>query len=200
MICSVAEIAMSDLVEKYRDGEKFMALCRQCRNYGANWACPPLSFDVEEFLERYTYAYILGVKIVHDEKALTNADSHERAMEYSARVFRSANARLLEILHGLEKKFPGSIGLSAGQCGLCGTCARTSGTPCRFPEKMRHSFEVLGFDISRVAEALLGMTLVWMRKDDPRETFLPPYQVLVNALFTSRPDGAILDEVRSLVA
>ena len=98
-----------------------------------------------------------------------------------------ADARLLE----LERKYPGSRAFYAGTCHLCpeGTCARSEGRPCRYPDRIRPSLESLGFDIGKTASELLGIELKW---SEPGSSGLPEYFTLVSGFFSSRPanDGS----------
>jgi predicted metal-binding protein len=177
---------MKDLIASYRFADRVMSYCAACPVFGRNWSCPPFSFDVGEFLGRFDFAYIFGVKMVHGESTLAAHNTAQSALKYSMSLMDSVSLKLLDILHGLERKHRGSRGASGGNCKICRTCARIDSLPCRFPERMRNSIESLGFDVSMITKELLGLELVWMTDR------LPPYQVLVNALFTvGRHDGII---------
>ena len=45
------KIPMEELKENYCDRDKFEKFCKECRNYGSTWSCPPYDFSVEEYLE-----------------------------------------------------------------------------------------------------------------------------------------------------
>ncbi|MDR1515903.1 MAG: DUF2284 domain-containing protein [Synergistaceae bacterium] len=180
------EIAMKDLTASYRFADRVMSYCAACPIFGKNWSCPPFGFDVDELLGRFDFAYILGVKMIHGEKTRAAYNTSKSALKYSVWLMDNVNLKLLDILHDLERKYPGSRGASGGSCKICKTCARIDSLPCRFPGKMRNSIESLGFDVSMISKDLLGLELVWMKDG------LPPYQVLVNALFTSGRCGGII--------
>jgi predicted metal-binding protein len=169
---------MRELIASFRFADRVMSYCAACPIFGRNWSCPPFDFDVDEFLARYDYAYIFGVKMIHGEKTREAYNTQKSSLKYSVWLMDNVNLKLLDILHGLERKYPGSRGASGGSCKICKSCARIDSLPCRFPEKMRNSIESLGFDVSMISKELLGLELVWMKDG------LPPYQVLVNALFT----------------
>ena len=77
-----------------------------------------------------------------------------------------------------EKKYPGSISLSAGSCSRCkGGCTRPQGKPCRFPDEIRYSIESLGGNVGMTIEKLMGLELEWME-----EGKLPSHFILVNGL------------------
>jgi predicted metal-binding protein len=177
---------MRELITRFRFEKKVMDLCAACPIYGKNWSCPPFYFDVNEFLSRFNYGYLFGVKMIHDEETRTLMNTPEMSLKYSVWLMESVNLRMLDILHELERKYPGSRGASGGSCRLCPSCARKEDKPCRFPDRMRNSIESLGFDVSMITEELLGLKLVWMKDA------LPPYQILVNALFTKERHDEII--------
>jgi predicted metal-binding protein len=179
---------MRELISRFRFADQVMGFCKACPIYGLNWSCPPFNFDVDEFLRQFNYAYLFGVKMIHDEATVASMNTEEKAVKYAMWLMGKVNLKLLEILHDLERQYPGSRGASGGECKICPSCARREGAPCRFPEKMRNSIESLGFNVSMIAEELLGLKLLWFKGS------LPPYQVLVNALFTKeRHDEIIFD-------
>lgn len=173
------EIAMRDLIYYYRFADRVMSYCSACPIFGKNWSCPPFDFDVGELLGRFDFAYIFGVKMIHDEKTRAACNTQKSALKYSVWLMDNVNLKLLDILHDLERKYPGSRGASGGSCKICPKCARIDSLSCRFPERMRNSIESLGFDVSMISKDLLGLELIWMKDG------LPAYQVLVNALFTT---------------
>jgi predicted metal-binding protein len=181
-------IGMPEFITRFRFAKRVTAYCQACPAYGKNWSCPPFGFDADELLARYNHVYLFGVKMAHDDKTRASADSPEKALMYSVRLMDNVNQKLLNILHSLESRYPGSRGASAGSCKICETCARTLEQPCRFPEKMRNSVESLGFDVSMISKELLGIELVWLKDS------LPPYQVLVNALFTRERRDDIIEQ------
>lgn len=186
----VCLVGMDELVDRYRFERKFMALCRECGNYGTNWACPPFDFDAAEYLGRYCYAYLFALKWTHDTKTIAENDTVEKATAYSRTLFRNGKEKMLTLLYRLEAGCPGSAGMSAGGCSLCARCSRFDKRTCLHPEKVRHSPESLGFDLAGIAKDFLGIEMLW------GNTGLPEYQVLVNALFTTETHDGIEQEIR----
>jgi predicted metal-binding protein len=176
---------MEELTGKYRFERKFMALCEECHNYGANWACPPFGFDTGEYAGRYSHAYLVIVKWTHSAKTIAANDTIEKSASYSHALFRDGKAKMLTLLRRLENEWPGSAAVSAGGCVLCAECDRARKAPCPRPDEIRHSLESLGFDIAALAKDFFGVEILWGKGS------LPEYQVLLNALFTKgNRDGA----------
>ncbi|MDR1885370.1 MAG: DUF2284 domain-containing protein [Synergistaceae bacterium] len=188
---AAAGAEIGEMSSRYRSAEKFMALCRDCPSYGRNWACPPFDLDVGDYLKKFDYAYVFGVKIVHPAEAVREAVTYEKFMEYSAGVFRGVKGVLSELLRALEEKFPGGAGASAGCCDSCSLCARGGGRPCRHPDRPRRSLESLGFDVGAISEDMLGTRLLWTKDA------LPEYQMFVNGFFAAREDDAIMNAIMS---
>jgi predicted metal-binding protein len=185
---------MEELVDKYRFGRRFMALCEECRNYGADWACPPFDFDPGEYAGRYSHAYVVVVKWTHGAETLAANDTAEKSASYSRELFRDGKARMLTLLRRLESEWPGSTAVSAGGCGLCAECSRVRKEPCPHPDRIRHSLESLGFDLTAIAKDFFGIEILW------GNGALPRYQVLLNALFTKGSRDGVEHKIREYAA
>jgi predicted metal-binding protein len=179
-------IGMRELITGFRFADRVMSYCADCPIYGKNWSCPPFDFDVEELLGRFNWVYLFGIKMIHGEETRRRVSAPQDALDYSMRLMHDVNLKMLDVLHDLERKYPLSRGASGGSCRICRVCARVDSLPCRFPDRMRNSVESLGFDVSMITERLLGLKLVWLKDA------LPPYQVLVNALFTAERHDDII--------
>lgn len=183
---TTATIPAGEYVDRYRDAEKFIGFCKACSRYDNCWACPPHGFDADAYLSGYSTALIVGTRIVPTPSAragcATPEQSRETGRQMIAEVRRTLDTRLLE----LERKYPRSRAFYAGTCHLCpeGTCTRTEGRPCRYPDRIRPSLESLGFDIGKTASELLGIELQW---NEPGSAGLPEYFTLVSGFFTNRP-------------
>ncbi len=176
-------LPMSDFIRKYQDQEKFMAYCRECPNYNTLWSCPPLSFDANELLKGFNYIQLVAVKVIYDEKTIRSADTPEKVKEITTNSLREVRTRLAESMLSLEQEFPGSISLSSGGCQLCEHCKRLDNLPCCLPEKMRHSLDSFGFDLTAITAELLQIELKWPKNG------LPEYYTLIHALLTKEPIG-----------
>lgn len=171
-----ADISVGDYIERFRDPERFIEMCKQCRNYGRSWGCPPFDFDEEAYLRRYRLAHLMATKIIPLEERIPIDRSQELILPERRRI----EADLLE----LERRYDGRAFAYVGKCLYCRgcDCARIIGRPCRHPDKVRPSLEAFGFDIGRTLEELFGIELHW-----GRDGFLPDYLVLVSAFFHNSP-------------
>ncbi|MDR3354176.1 MAG: DUF2284 domain-containing protein [Synergistaceae bacterium] len=188
---SAACCGMENMPRHYRSEDLFMALCRECSNYGANWACPPFGFNVSELLKKFGCLYVFGAKVVNPEKAVRTSGTYEKSVAYTGRIFKEVKSALSGLLLTLEERYPGGLGLSAGRCDVCPACARIDGSPCRFPGRCRHSLESLGFDVAAISENMLGTRLLWIKDA------LPEYQMFVNGFLAEREDDEIMKSIES---
>ena len=84
-----------------------------------------------------------------------------------------------EEMRHLEGQVPGSVALSSGGCNMCKECSRKEGKPCRMSEKMRHSLDAFGFDLSAITKEMLGIEILWCRDR------LLEYFTLIHGLMTA---------------
>ncbi len=173
-----AEIDVRTYMSEYRDAPYFLELCKQCRNYGNLWACPPLEFDVEARLGQFENVLIVayrcpmpdGNHLVSEAKDLLRADKEK------------LENRLLK----LEKEVGGLACGFSGECTRCRKCARMQGVKCLRPEQVRPAIEAYGFDVGKTVNELLPIGLEWAENG-----MLPKALTLVGALFHNRPQGSI---------
>jgi predicted metal-binding protein len=183
-----AEIALDDFVARYRSAEKFMALCRQCPNYNRNWACPPFDRSAEDFLKPGDVVYLLGLKVVHRAPS-PPLDSYQKALAYVQKIFKTVKNITETTLGEIEADYPAAAAVSAGGCVFCPKCARIDDEPCRYPDKPRRSLEALGFDITKIAEEMLKIKLLWIKDK------LPEYNTFINAIFYSHLNNSLLLDI-----
>ena len=74
------ELAMNEYMNCFVNTEVFMNKCRQCRNYGQNWGCPPFDLDTEEWLGQFR-----KITIVCDKIDLSG-ETHESVTSFSGRI------------------------------------------------------------------------------------------------------------------
>ena len=171
-------IAMAEYMAGNRDVRYFIELCKQCRNYGNSWLCPPFEFDVDDRLKRWNTAMIVLFRFERPKEADTP--------ESVKALFREHRIEMEKRLLELERKYGGlAVGLS-GECPLCDECARMKGAKCVHPDKSRPSLESFGFDIGKTMEALFGVQIEWAK-----EGKLPQIFSLVGALFHNQSPGTI---------
>ena len=128
----------------------FREMCRSntCGVYGKCYMCPPDVGDIDELMarvRRYDYALVYqtvsGLEDSFDFEGMTEAKRKSYPLAQSMRkIF--ADLGISEVLH-----------LGAGGCGVCDTCAKRTGEPCRFPEKAMPSLEAYGVNVSELAKS-----------------------------------------------
>lgn len=171
---------IEELKNNFWDIEKFEGFCKQCRNYGKLWSCPPYNFSIEEYVDRYKYVYIVGVKIVFDEDTLSSINTKEKISNYTTETLHFMKNKIMNEMLKLEKLYPNSTSLSAGGCNLCENCSKLKNVQCIHPDLMRYSLESLGFDVGGVSSKLLNFELKWAT-----ETRLPDYFSLIAGIMTN---------------
>jgi len=169
------ELPVKELKKRFRDAERFVQFCRECPNFGRSWACPPFNFNEDEYLSQWDSALLVATKIV-PAAGMHGAEAGRLLRE----VRRTVDARLLD----LERTTGGRAFSYAGSCDHCSEdgCNRECRQPCRHPELVRPSLEAFGFDIGAILSDLFGIRLLW-----PQGDAMPPYLMLVTALFHNRP-------------
>lgn len=159
---------------KYRDIEKFEALCKGCPSYMKNWACPPVPPSVGEAFKK-DKANIVAVRLVFDEcdfEAYKNDKSFLKSCVL--RVRRAADPVLKDSESGEGRAF------LPGTCTICESCARIESKDCIHPESMRYNIDALGMDLGAVLKEEMGIELNWAGKE------LPPCICLICAVFAEK--------------
>ena len=169
---------LSEFIRRYQHRDKFLAFCKDCKNFNTRWSCPPLAIDVDRFLQNYNYIYVIGVQIIYDADTIQRADTSEKIKHVTTQSLQDVKTRLSDALLALEKQIPGSISLASGGCSVCQRCRRCDQLPCRYPEKMRYSLDSFGFDLTALTSDALQIELKWAQNS------LPAYYTLVHALLT----------------
>lgn len=175
-------INMEEYINSYFDMKKFHELCSKCDKYGTLWSCPPYNFNVDDYINKYKYAYIICTKILLDESLIRETKKDE-VINCTYRIINDVRKKLDKELLKLEKRYPDSISLFAGSCISCNTCTRLNASSCIKPDLMRYSLESLGFDVAKTASELLKTEIKWAKDS------LPEYFTLVSAFFTNKRDG-----------
>lgn len=168
------EISMEEMINKYLDRDRFLELCKKCTNYGKLWSCPPYSFNLDDYLDEYKYAYVIGTRMIFSEDTIIANNTPEKINSFTKYTLESMRSELGDKLLQLEEKYKGKS-LYAGSCLLCASCNRQKNEACCNPDQMRYSLESLGFDVSKIAENLLNIELKWASDR------LPEYFTLVSA-------------------
>lgn len=176
---------IDNYLKDYVDVEGFLIFCKACECYGKVWSCPPYDFDPQEYWKKYKYIYIIGTKMTFVTNAADNEMGKEEAVQYIKQEYHTVKEFLSEKMRELEKKYPGGISLSAGNCNICSKCTKPTGKACRYPDELRYSIESLGGNVIKTAEELLGIELKWS------DGKLPEYLTLVNGFLTDDPNVEI---------
>lgn len=179
-----------EFIRKYRHQEDFLIFCKDCKNYNSLWSCPPLSIDVDQFLRDFDYVYVIGVKVIYEPEIIKITDTAEKIKDITTRSLQEVKNKLSATLLALERQIPNSASFSSGGCSLCQCCQRSNHLPCRQPEKMRHSLEAFGFDLTAITADLLQIELQWSKNS------LPEYYTLIHALLTKQPLGNMLESIK----
>lgn len=171
------EVTVSELMKRFRNAERFVALCRQCPRYGVTWVCPPFDYDTTEWLMRWERATLVASVIEPEGESVPGR---------MARPLMLARRRHVEkLLHEIAGEQKGkTVALGAfGGCDICGEgrCNRVQGGPCRFPEQAQPSLEALGFDVSAIMSELFNLPLQW-----PADGSLPARLTIVSAVLSAR--------------
>ena len=171
---------MVDFRQKYQDREKYMTYCRECTNYNTVWSCPPLAFDVDEYLGRFAWINVVCAKIVLSSEVIVGADTPEKIKTVGWEILLTVKLDMEEKLRQLERKIPGSISLSSGGCNLCKACSRKDAHPCRQPDRMRYSLDAFGFDLTAITKDMFDIDILWCRER------LPDYFTLIHGILTEK--------------
>lgn len=169
---------MKECIENYKNAAGFLDYCEKNIGCGQVWSCPLYDFDPEDYREKYEYFYLIGKKIYFDQNG---SDDVKTGKEYISRVCIREKDRLTDQVRALEKKYPGSIGLSAGSCHMCRQCARPLDNGCRYSDEIRYFLESLGADLGKTAGELLGVDFQLMKQKSPE------CYTLINVLLTDDP-------------
>ena len=140
-VISTSEIKLD---RAFRD----MCASNACGVYGKCYMCPPDVGDIDELMaEVANYDYALVYQTVSeledsfDFEGMVDAKKRTYPLAQSMReIFK--NCGIKKVLH-----------LGAGGCGVCKSCAKQTGEPCRFPEKAMPSLEAYGFNVSALAKS-----------------------------------------------
>ena len=125
-----------------------MCASNACGVYGKCYMCPPDVGDIDKLMNEISeYSYALVYQTVTE---LEDSFDFEGMIEAKKKSYPLAQSlRGLFDDNGIEKV----LHLGAGGCGVCKTCAKQTGEPCRFPEKAMPSLEAYGINVSELARA-----------------------------------------------
>ena len=150
---------------RYHDPERIQAYCQSCEKYGMYWSCPP--FEAQPFDRLADWSH--GV-VVTQKTPVVAASTPADLVDQFLVARQSLGERMLQC------EGEGALAVIAGHCFGCGACTRPRGIACCVPARMRYSLEALGFDVTGLAQGLVGQTIPWP------ESGLPDHLLIVGAL------------------
>lgn len=116
-----------------------------CRGYGASWACPPAVGTLEECKQR--------VEQYSNMLLFTGRFEIEDSFDFEGMT--DSMFRFKKMVEQLDRAIEGVLNpyqlLSNEGCGRCENCTWPD-APCRFPDRLYHSIEGYGFQVSQLAE------------------------------------------------
>lgn len=125
-----------------------ICLSNACGMCGKCYMCPPdvgeidvLMAEIKNYDLALVYQTITELEDSFDFEGMVEAKKKTYPLAQKLRtVFRDMG--ISKVLH-----------LGAGGCGVCKTCAKQTGEPCRFPELALPSLEAYGVNVSLLAKA-----------------------------------------------
>jgi len=127
----------------------FRTMCASnaCGMYGKCWTCPPDIGEAEELIASLSrYEYVLVYQFIG-----TLEDSYDyEGMIEAKRTHFGISKNLSRCICDLPIR---SLHLGAGGCGMCPTCAKREGKPCRTPSLALASLEAYCIHVSELAKA-----------------------------------------------
>lgn len=173
-----AEISVSELISRFYKPQQFLKQCKQCKNFNRVWSCPPLSFQVTDFLSPYTSAVLIGTQILYDmEDRMRSRQDGWDLEKYLKTSYYQVKHQVLETLADAEGHGESLI-IGASECDGCAMCSRVDGEACRKKTMLHYSFAALGFDLGAMAKELFQVEMEWANIG------LPSYHMIMNACLT----------------
>ena len=126
----------------------FRSACEQnaCGFYNRCWTCPPDAGSIEDCMSRvkeYPHA-VLFQTISALEDSYDIEGMHDAAVAH--------NRLTLRVQETFRRMENASMVLGAGACGVCPTCTKPEGNPCRFPDLAITSLEACGVNVSELSK------------------------------------------------
>ena len=125
-----------------------------CGQYGVNHSCPPNCGSISS-MERIVTGYrkALVVQSQWDLHDWNDFDTINQAQQ----AHTVAMLRIVDCMHRIQSR-----GRMCGvcSCNLCEVCTRTTGEPCRHPDRMFSCLSAYCINVQKLAETA-GMRYVW---------------------------------------
>ena len=142
-------------VSQFRFDPEFRVLCEKnaCGYYGACWTCPPDAGSLEELMARVRgYERAIVFQTIYPlEDSFDIEGMHEASLRH--------NWLVQAVQTAVKASGEDALVLGAGACGVCKTCTKREGKPCRSSERAVLSLEACGVDVSQLAK-LAGLKYI----------------------------------------
>lgn len=143
-----ADNAVSINTESIVLNPEFRRMCEanQCGMFGRCYMCPPDIGPIEDLMPKIRkYEKGLFYQIINP---LEDSFDLEGMVEAKIRL-TTVSQRLLDAFRSVPGD--GTLHLSGGACGLCKSCGKETGEPCRHPDRALASLESYGVDVYNTA-------------------------------------------------
>ena len=125
-----------------------------CGQYGVNHSCPPNCGSFASMQRIVTgYRKALVVQSQWDLHDWNDFDTINQAQQ----AHTVAMLRIVDCMHRIQSR---SRMCGVGSCNLCEVCTRTTGEPCRHPDRMFSCLSAYCINVKKLAETV-GMCYVW---------------------------------------
>ena len=125
-----------------------------CGQYGVNHSCPPNCGSVSS-MERIVTGYRKAL-VVQSQWELHDWNDFD-VINRAQQAHTAAMLRVVECMHRIQSR---SRMCGVGSCNLCEVCTRTTGEPCRHPDRMFSCLSAYCINVKKLAETV-GMRYVW---------------------------------------
>lgn len=125
-----------------------------CGQYGVNHSCPPNCGSISS-MERIVTGYRKAL-VVQSQWELTDWDDFD-TINQAQQAHTDAMLRIVDCMHRIQSR--GRM-CGVGSCNLCEVCTRTTGEPCRHPDRMFSCLSAYCINVKKLAETV-GMRYVW---------------------------------------
>ena len=125
----------------------FRSACEQnaCGFYNRCWTCPPEAGSIEDCMARVK---VFPCAVLYQTISPLE-DSYDIEGMHDASV--AHNRLTLKIQEAFRQMEGTCMVLGAGACGVCQTCTKPEGNPCRFPDLAVTSLEACGINVYELA-------------------------------------------------
>ncbi len=131
-----------------------LASCEDCNGYDKNYACPPHSPRLEEYVGNCTEVLVISVKLL---LAPFSGDTPQARYH---NCFDGARELLLKELYKWREK--GKLVGGSGPCIGCGNCTLPDGEKeCCTPKKRVFSLEAMGVNVIDLLQDAFEQELEW---------------------------------------